>query len=267
MDLSVIIVNYNSRDKTVSCLKSIWQADLAGLSHEIILVDNNSSEEVEAAAKEIASDLIFIGSQRNLGMGGGNNLGIKKARGEHILILNPDAKVKPGAIKKMMEYSAAHPEAGIVGPKLLNADGSLQYSCLRFPNFFTPVLRRTFIGKIAGKNLADFLMKGFNHNEAAQVDWIMGSCLLIKKSVLDRVGPFDERFFMYFEDTDLCRRVWQAGFKVVYYPAAEVIHDHARASAQKPWYIAPFTSRLSRIHIASGLKYFFKWGVRKKKIK
>jgi GT2 family glycosyltransferase len=192
-------------------------------------------------------------------MGGGNNLGIKNSHGDSILILNPDTLIHKDSILHLHRHLHANEKTGIVGPKLLNTDGTLQYSCLCFPKLYTPILRRTFFGGLIPKHLNEFLMKDYDHENSREVDWLMGSCLLVKRKMLEVLDClFDEKFFMYFEDTDLCRRAKKAGWKVVYHPQAVVIHDHARASASYPWYIAPFVDTLAREHIKSWLKYFFR---------
>lgn len=276
MDLSIIIVDYNSKEKTLNCLKSIYESDLGDIEFEIILVDNYSNENIESEIKSNYPKTVYVGSSKNLGMGGGNNLGIKRAEGKYILILNPDTIVEQDAIKKLYDYIKENKDVGIVGPKLLNSDGSLQYSCFRQLRFLTPIFRRTFLGRLAKKHLNNFLMNDFNHNEIKEVDWLMGSCLMARRDVLEKIKIkgvghpigcptpsmeeyFDEKFFMYFEDTDLCRRAWRAGYKVVYFPDAQIVHDHGRASAENPWYLAPFLNKLSRVHIASWIKYFLKW--------
>ena len=255
MDLSIIIVNYSSREKTIKCLDSVVASDLTGINWEIILVDNNSHDQLDDLVVKYPN-LKLIYSHKNWGMGGGNNLGIKNSRGRYLLILNPDTRVQPPAIRTLYDYMESHNDVLIAGPKLLNSDGSLQYSCARFPNFYTPILRRTFIGDYFKSRRDGFLMIGKSHDEVMSVDWLMGSCLLIRR---DGFAGFDERYFMYFEDIDLCRRAKAAGKKVVYIPSALVYHDHARSSASFPWYIAPFRDRLARAHIISWLKYFWKW--------
>ncbi len=258
MDVSIIIVNYKSKEKTLACLKSIAEADMDGLLSEIIVVDNNSEDDSAEVIKKIYPKVKIIKSEKNLGMGGGNNLGIKAAQAEFILILNPDTIIKKDAIKILHNFIKSDEQIGIAGPKLLNPDNTLQYSCRRFPKFYTPILRRTFLGKFAKNHLDNFLMKDYSHKEIKKVDWMLGSCLMVRKNILNKINNgFDERFFMYFEDTDLCKRVWQAGFKVVYNPQAIVIHNHARASAESPWYLF-FLNKLSRAHIMSWIKYFYK---------
>lgn len=259
MDLSIIILNYKSPDKTNRCIKSIKDSDTSGLKLEIIVVDNYSQDDGDALIRRANNDVMVIESGRNLGMGGGNNLGIASARGKHILILNADTIIKGKAIRVLYDFIEGNKDAGIVGPKLFNADGSLQYSCMRFPKIYTPILRRTILGKIFKKHVDSFLMKDFDHEEIRQVDWLMGSCLMLKRELIDKLCKvFDDGFFMYFEDIDLCHRAHEAGFKIYYDPEAQVVHDHGRGSAGKPWYLAPFTNKLAREHIKSWIRYFLK---------
>jgi len=266
MDLSIIIVNYKSQKKLETCLASIFKADNRGIKYEIILVENNSGDDLKTLAKE--NKLIrLINSSKNLGMGGGNNLGIKSAQGEYIFILNPDTIIKDDAIAVLFNYLKANPRVGIVGPKLLNTDGTLQYSCSLFPKVYMPILRRTSLGKYFSADRDHFQMMEFDHNSIKEVNWLMGSALMFKKEITlpnNKVWQphFDELYFMYFEDTDLCRTAWNKGLKVIYNPEAILIHDHARQSAKYPWYLAIFWDRLAWRHIASWIKYFIKWGIK-----
>ncbi|MBD3248146.1 glycosyltransferase [Candidatus Falkowbacteria bacterium] len=257
MDISVIIVNYKNPEKTNACIESIKNSDTGDLNLEIIAVDNNSRDDSIEKISRAHPDIKIIASNKNLGMGGGNNIGIAEAGGRYLLILNPDTIIKGEAIKKLHDLINSREDVGIVGPRLLNPDNSLQYSCLRFPKFHTPFFRRTFLGKLAPGHLNRFLMKDFDHSETREVDWMIGSCLMIDRNLLAKLSKaFDEKFFMYFEDTDLCRRCWKESYKVVYHPQAVVVHDHMRQSAGKPWYLAPFTDKLAREHIKSWMKYF-----------
>jgi len=255
MDLSIIIVNYKSKVKTARCLAAIFNSDFQGLKFEVILVENASGDNLDDLMSG-RPELKIVYSKKNLGMGGGNNLGIKEAKGKFILILNPDTEVSTGAIKTLFDYLEAHLDVYIVGPRLLNPDGTLQHSCSRFPKIYTPILRRTFLGDYFSSSRDRFMMTDFDHEEIREVDWLMGSCLLVRS---DGWEGFDERFFMYFEDIDVCRRAWRFQKKVVYNPQAVVVHDHARESAKNPWYIAPFTDKLTQEHIKSWVKYFWKW--------
>jgi len=264
MDVSIIIVNYKSIHKLAVCLNSIKQVVPSSLSHEVIVVDNCSGDDLWAGLSE-HKEIRLINSPKNLGMGEGNNLGIEAASGEYVFILNPDTILKPGAIESLFNYLKNNKSVGIVGPKLLNSDNSLQYSCLRFPGFFMPLWRRTFLGKFFSNHDADFQMKNVNHDVIQEADWLMGSALMFKKEIIlpnNQIWQprFDKRYFMYFEDTDLCRQAWAQGLSVVYNPQAVLIHDHARQSAKYPWYQAIFRDALARRHIYSWLKYFSKWG-------
>jgi len=264
MDLSIIIVNYRSREQLLNCLASLRAADLAGLSREIIVVDNASGDDLGEAGR-LYPEVALIMSPVNLGMGGGNNLGISRASGEFILILNPDTIIRGRAIPTLLDDLRAHPAVGMIGSKLLYPDGALQMSCSRFPSFFMPVLRRTFLGNCFATARDRFTMNDFDHASRRPVDWLMGSCLMFKRETTLADGSvfaprFDERYFMYFEDIDLARQFWTRGREVVYNPEAVVLHDHRRESARHPWYLALFLDALTWRHIASWLKYFIKWG-------
>lgn len=266
MDLSIIIVNYRSRDKLANCLASLAAADLGDLRYEVIVVNNDQRDDLSELNSH-GLDLEIIPSRRNLGMGGGNNLGLSRAQGEYTLILNPDTIIKGRAIPELRSYLEAHPNIGLIAPKLLYPDGSLQYSCSRFPGFFIPILRRTFLGDYFKRSRDHFQMLDFDHQEIRSVDWLMGSCLMFRREIRQPDGSlfyprFDERYFMYFEDIDLARACRARSLDVVYYPLAVVVHDHQRDSAKHPWYLALFRDKITWVHISSWLKYFLKWGLR-----
>ncbi len=260
MDLSIIIVNYRDTGKTLACLKSVAESDLSGIEYEVIVIDNGAIKNIEDQVSLAIPTVQYIYNKKNLGMGTGNNAGVRKARGEYIMVLNHDIRLKAETVKSMFNYISRKNKVGLVAPELIYPNGEHQDSCFRFPSFWLPFYRRTFIGKFFKSQLDAFLLKEADKRMPTTVDWVMGSCLLIKRSALEKVGGgFDERFWMYFEDIDLCRQLWQAGYKVIYFPTVQVIHDHGRGSAKKPWFIAPLTNRLARAHITSWLKYFWKW--------
>jgi len=271
MDLSIIIVNYKSKPELINCLAAIKRADNNGLTYEIIVVENASGDDL-SDIKNYNPEIKVIDSSRNLGMGGGNNLGLAAAQAPFALILNPDTIIKGNALPVLLTYLKNHPEVGLIGPKLLYPDGSLQLSCSRFPRFFTPILRRTFLGRYFKKECDSFSMNEFDHNSIAAVDWLMGSCIMFRREITLADGKtfrprFDERYFMYFEDIDLARQFWYRGLKVIYNPEAVVIHDHQRQSARYSWYLALFMDRLARMHVNSWLKYFAKWGFKSRNYK
>ena len=278
MDISIILLNYKQKGLLKQCIKGIVSAQ-PSLEYEIIVVDNNSGDGSLGMVKTVFDEpdelnqpklpikknlqippILTIQSDINGGFAMGNNLGIKQAQGKYVMILNPDIAVVHNALEKMFSFMEDNLVFGMIGPKLINPDGSVQYSCRRFPSLLTPFYRRTFFGKLpsAKQPIDHYLMKDFDHNSNKEVDWLFGACLMARKSVLDQVGLFDERFFMYFEDLDLCRRFWQAGHKIVYYTEVEMVHYHQRLSAQSGG-IRGVLKKGGRIHFASGIKYFAKY--------
>lgn len=255
MDLSIIIVNYKSKDKLISCLESIKQVDLGNLKYEVVVVENNSGDDLSDLSYP---NLKIIISAVNLGMGGGNNLGIKNSSGEFILISNPDIVFTKDSILALYNYLKNNKRVGLIGPKLVYPDGSLQYSCVRFPKFYTPLLRRTAIGELFPGLIDYYLMKHDGHEEIKKVDWLLGACFMVRRGDIED-QLFDERYFMYFEDVDLCRQINMRGQEVVYYPLVKVIHNHARQSALLPWYTSLIKNKIAREHLKSAFRYFNKW--------
>ena len=260
MDVSIIILNYQSRGLTLNCVKSIKEADWSGLEREIIVVDNDSGDSLGEILAWQHPEVKFIRNEKNLGMGAGNNVGIRQARGEYLAVMNPDTIAFKDTFKVLYNYLEANKRVGVAGPLQYSPDKTVQASRYRWHKFLTPFYRRTFLGELSfgRKDLARFLMEDLNHNGERQADWLLGSFLFCRAEALKQVGLFDERYFMYFEDTDLCRRLWQKGWQVVYLPAAKIIHNHLRESAREPVYKFLW-HRPTRRHIASWFKYLIKW--------
>lgn len=260
MDVSIVIVNYKTRGMVKQGLKSLRAAKLR-LNYEVFVVDNGSNDGLPQLIRQDFPEVRLIALEKNVGFAAGNNLAIRKAKGKYVFILNPDAMVNPGAIEAMAAYMEARPEIGVLGPKLVRPDGARQESVHRFPTPWIPVYRRTPLGRLpqAKAALERYVMHGEIVESPMDVDWMEGAALFVRRAAIEQVGMFDERFFVYFEDADWCRRFWQAGWKVVYYPQAQIIHYHRRESADALWFLAPFTNKVSRIHIASAVKYFSKW--------
>ncbi|MBU4331547.1 glycosyltransferase family 2 protein [Patescibacteria group bacterium] len=261
VELSIIILNYKQRGLVKQCVKGILSLCLV-FDYEIIVVDNDSRDGcLKMIKKQFNNSRIkTIQSDKNLGMGAGNNLGIRQAQGEYILILNPDITLLEGAIEKMIKFMKESSRVGILAPKLLNPDRSVQYAQFRFPDFWRPLYRRTLLGKTAWgkKRLEDFLMFDWDRKSARKIDWALGACLLIRKLALDSIGLFDERFFLFFEDTDLCRRFWNNSWEVWCLPEAEMVHYPERLSAKKI-NLQNLFSKPVRAHLISQMKYFCKW--------
>ncbi|NCN25142.1 hypothetical protein COT94_00460 [Candidatus Falkowbacteria bacterium CG10_big_fil_rev_8_21_14_0_10_37_14] len=260
MDISIVIVNYKRKGLTLNCLQSLYATDWGDLSYEIIVVDNASGDNSVEIIRWQFPDVILIESLVNLGMGGGNNLGFSRAKGKYLCVMNPDTLVFPNTIPTLYAFMKANSQVGLVGPKQYNPNHTVQDSCFRWHSALTPLYRRTFLGQtVAGRqDLSRFLMTDFDKESSSEVDWLLGSFMFIRGEALLQVGGFDERFFLYFEDTDLCRRFHRKSWRVVYYPGAEIIHNHNRESAQTPWYYF-FTSVTTRTHIVSWIKYLLKW--------
>ena len=256
-DVSILIVHTFEQRLIRQTLRGLRRA-APQLHVEVLVIDNNPKAGIADMLQAEFPEVKYF-AKANQGFGSAMNVGIKHARGKYVLIFNPDIIISPGALEKMFEYMEANPQVGIVGPKLLNADGTLQYSCNRYHELLVPILRRTPFGRLPwGKKIVDrFLMKDSSHDQTMEVDWLMGSALFTRAEGLKVVGSFDERFFMYFEDTDLCWRFWEAGYKVSYYPEAVMVHYHRRASADGSIFqqlLSPLTWR----HIESAYKFFRK---------
>lgn len=263
MDISIVILNYKSRELALSCINSIKNADFSGLAYEIIVVDNNSQDGLDEILKAKYPEAKLIQNGKNLGMGAGNNVGIREARGKYVAVMNPDTVADKDAFRKLFDFMEANPRIGVAGPKQFYPDGTMQNSCYRWYGVLTPFFRKTFLGRwsVGQKSIDKFLMKDFDHDSIKEVDWLLGSFLFCRTEALKKVGMFDEDFFLYFEDTDLAKRFWKNGWKVVYLPDAKIIHNHSRESAKQPWYKF-FSSPAGRYHFVSWITYLRKWGIR-----
>lgn len=260
MDISFIIINYKSARLTKSCIKSIVESDMAGLSYEIIVVDNASGDGIRDILEKSVRNVTLIEMEHNLGYGGAANVGMREARGKLLIVLNPDTRMLDASIKTLYAFMAAHPQAGLVGPQLINPDGSLQYTRCRYPQFLMPVYRRTPLQRLPwiAKKIDHFLTKDLPYNQTTQAEWLFGAVLAVRRDVVEAIGGFDERFFLAFEDTDYCRRVREAGWQVWYCAQSQVIHYPHRFSGSGNWLAAVFKKN-TRIHIVSWLKYFWKY--------
>ncbi len=259
MKLSIIILNYKQLGMIKNCVKSINKLCLS-FKFETIIIDNNSLDNSVEHIKENYFNIKLIESKKNLGFSGGNNLGIKEAQGEYILIINPDIILNSKSLIKLVEFMDSNPKAGIAGPKLINPDGSLQYSCSRYPNWKLPFYRRSFLRHTNhGQAWIDnYFMKDWDHNNNLKVDWLFGACLIVRKSILEKVGLLDDRFFMYMEDLDWCRRMWLKNYEVWYVAEAQIIHYHHRESADVSG-LGGLFKKSGRVHLVSWLKYYIKY--------
>lgn len=223
VEVSVIIVSYNTRQMTLDCLESLF-SELQGIPSEVLLVDNASTDGSAAAIRTTFPQVTLIESERNLGFGGGNNVAMRQATGKYLLLINTDAFAKPGAVRNLIGYLDANPRVGLVGPRLLNKDGSLQRSCFRFPSPTRAWAENLWISAAFGSKspLGDY--RRWAHDRERIVDWVVGACCLVRRETYEQVGGFDERFFMYAEETDWERRMRAAGWEIGFAPSAEVVH-------------------------------------------
>ncbi len=259
MKLSIIIVNYKSGPLTKNCIESIISRRLP-FRTEIIVVDNASNDDSVFHLRSDFPDILVIANSTNLGLAGAVNVGLAQAKGRYLLVLNPDIIVLNQAIDKMVSFMDENPAVGMLGPKLVSPSGALQFSCYRFYRPSTIIYRRTWLGrtKSGRREVNRFLMKDYKHNQTIDVDWLMGACLMIRTATYHDIGGMDQRFFLYFEDVDWCRRAWKKGWRVTYLPDAQFSHYHQRSS-EGGSILNFFTNWIFRAHIASALKYFIKY--------
>ncbi|TSC56668.1 MAG: family 2 glycosyl transferase [Parcubacteria group bacterium Gr01-1014_18] len=257
MDLSIIILNYKSSGLCRTAIRGIEKIPHK-ISYEIIVVDNDSRDGLDQIMKDEFPHIRFIQSGKNLGHPAGNNLGISASSGRYVMILNADIAVLDNAFDKVVEYMDAHPQVGASACRLMNPDGTLQYSCRRFYRMMTPLYSRTFLGKTrrGDAHMRDFLMIDYDHSKSGPVDWLQGSCLLLRRSVLQKIGAMDERFFLYFGDVDWCRRVWNSGHEVHYIANASIVHYFHRESRGG---MKMLLNPVGRLHIRDWVAYLRKY--------
>ncbi len=257
MDLSIIIVNWNVKELLRDCLQSLLAANQAtpDLATEIIVVDSASTDGSPQMVRDAFPQVRLIASDKNLGYAGGNNTGVAAAQGRYLFLLNPDTVVKPGMLTYMVDYMDAHPRVGALGPQLLWPDGSPQSSRRRFPALGTLFWESTLLGQWFPHNryIRRYHMADRPPDQLQTVDWLVGAALLVRGETWGQVGPLEETFFMYFEETDWCRRCAEAGWEIHYLPTAQVIHYEGKSSEQV---LAARTVRFQRSKIHYTRKYF-----------
>lgn len=264
--LSIIVTHYKSPQYLKICLDDLQRHSPRG--SEFIVSDSETTESTRAMMASDFPAVTFLETETNVGFAKLVNRALLEARGDFFLILNADIIVpNSAAIPKMLAYLKASPTVGMLGPRILNLDGSHQPSCFRFYAPLTVLARRTWLGKTAWgkKELARFLIPSSYGSmqpmvKAFPVDWLMGSALLVRRAAYERAGGLDERYFMYFEDLDWCRSFWEKNWQVLYYPEAFFYHHHGRASKKRGVFLDLLMNRYTRIHFMSALKYFKKYG-------
>ncbi|MEO8065974.1 MAG: glycosyltransferase family 2 protein [Candidatus Doudnabacteria bacterium] len=219
MNLSVIILNYNTKNLLQKCLESVYLSR-TNFQFEVLVSDNGSADGSVEMVRQDFPQAILIENNANLGFSAGNNVAIKRATGRNILLLNSDTTVQTDTIDGTIGYLESHPDVGVVGCKVLLPSGELhQASRRKFPDPANAFLRLFGLRKFS-----DYNYRNVPVDREMEVDSVVGAFLMIRRSVIDQIGLLDEDFFMYGEDLDWCWRVKEAGFKVVYYPAVQITH-------------------------------------------
>jgi hypothetical protein len=263
----VIIVNYKMKDSIRVALRTLF-SDIQGAPFETqaVVIDNDSRDGVGEMLEREFPGVLFLQNGANIGFGAANNIALRAVQADYYFLLNPDTRfIEPRTVERLYEFMESKPRAGICAPRLMNFDGTLQNSCCRFPGVMVPFYRRTSLGRSAAgkKQLNAFLMHDWEHDKRRMVDWVLGSAMFIRAAALKEVGAMDERFFMYFEDTDLCRRFWNRHWPVYYLSDVALAHEHQRASAGLSVWKGFLNKKTTRYHIASWMKYLGKHGLRK----
>lgn len=261
MKLSFLILGYKDTDLVRLCLKNIYSLDIP-FEFEVIYVDNpGGANNIEVVEQNFPQVRLFK-NEANIGHPAGNNTGLRVAEGEYILMINPDIIIRdPQELQTLIDYMDENKEVAFLGPRLHNPDGSIQTSCYRKYSKMTPVYRRTFLGKTAKgkKDIARHLMTDFDHNETKEVEWLLGACMLIRRSAMEEIGLMDEEYFLYFGDYEWCDRAWNNGWKVMYYHDIDsIFHYHKRESATSRFSLPQVLSYVTRIHITDWLTYLRK---------
>lgn len=231
-DLSIIIVSWNVKDFLAACLTSI-QANTAALDYEVIVVDSASTDgSVEMLRSQFAW-VKLLPQADNVGFTKGNNIGLKTAQGRYVLLLNPDTEVIGDALVQMVRYLDAHPDVGIVGPRTLNTDGSPQSTRRRFPTILTAMFDSTWLAPFAPRRILDaYYARDVAETETADVDWVQGSALMTRRAIYEQVGGLDERYTMFSEELDWCKRIRSAGWRTIYLGTAKIVHHGGKSTDQ-----------------------------------
>jgi hypothetical protein len=233
MDVSVIIVNWNTCDILRECLLSIYkQTEI--VDFEVVVVDNGSTDGSAEMVKEEFQSVILMENSHNKGFAAANNQGITVAKGRYVLLLNSDTIILNNAIAKTVAFADAHPEAAVVGCRVLNPDRTLQQTCFMFPSILNLFLSSLYLYKLFPNSrfFGRERMGWWKRNDVREVDVVTGCFMLVRREAIEQVGMMDERFFVYGEETDLCFRLKQAGWKIIFTPDAEIVHLGGASSSQ-----------------------------------
>ncbi|MBT2534480.1 glycosyltransferase family 2 protein [Arthrobacter sp. ISL-48] len=263
--IAVVITHYHSLKELATCLQSL-KALPESWKLEVIVADSEVEPQVDAMVQAALPQASYLPHRHNVGYARLVNGGLALSAAPYVLVLNADVRLEPGMLEGMATHLENNPEVGLVAPRLTESDGRHQHSAFAFYRPWTIANRRTPLGRtpLGRWDLGRFEM----HREVdeairlgipMEADWVMGACMLVRRTAIGQVGPLAEEYFMYFEDVDWCLRFWQTGWKVHYLPTVSCMHGWGRAS-KKGGPAAVFTNRLARQHIASAMKFFRKHG-------
>lgn len=266
-ELAIIVVSYNSRYFLKKCIDSIikYFPEAYKSAAEVIIVDNNSDDGSQALIKDLCAQHSFISSiynDKNRGFASANNQAIRSSAADFFFLLNSDTEVYKNSLKDVFDYIENYDCAekiGITGPRIINSDGSVQNSCRKFPSLLSAAVHNVLsIFNPENKFSKEYKMADADKSKSFETDWVSGSAMLIEKTALATTGLFDEKYFMYVEDVDLCYRMWKAGYKVIYYPKIEILHHVGKSGNNNP-------VKVQKLMQKSALRFFVK--VNKKSLK
>ncbi len=255
VDVSVSVVTFNTAARLLQCLESV-QETARDLRYEIFVVDNASGDDTDIQIYRNFPNVRLILNERNVGFARANNQAILLSRGRYVFVTNPDIVVRPNALQRMVEYLDSHPDVGVAACRLEYPDGSLQLSCRSFPTLASFLIRGLPLPerwKSESRVMRRYMLSDWDHSTPRDVDWCLGSCLLVRRETIEAVGGMDSRFFLYYEDIDWCYRIRRAGWKISYLPDVSMIHFYRRASASR------VPNRLTFHHLASAAMFFAKF--------
>jgi GT2 family glycosyltransferase len=262
MELSIVTISMNHGHYLRGLCKSLHREG-KDIKFEMILIDNCSSDDTQQIIRKEFPWVRLITNKRVRSFSYNNNKGFYFSRGRYFLALNPDIKVFQGALKTLISFMDVHPAVGMCGPKLLNPDLSIQPSCRKYSTPLILLLRGLKLDKLLSSQtgvIADYMMNSMNRKTPQDVNWLTGSAMMIRREAFRDIKGFDEHYPLYFEDQDLCRRMWEKGWRVSYVPSAAMIHYYARESAKN------YFNKKARMHYRSMFYYLFKYFVSRKNI-
>jgi hypothetical protein len=259
VDVSIVIVSFNTKDLTRQCLEHV-QKHAAAVRHEVLVVDNASGD---GSADMVAAEfprVHLVRSNENKGFAGGNNPAMKIARGRYILLLNSDAFLAEGVLEKTIDYMDDHPRIGVLGCRLTDPDGTLQPSARMLPGPLNKILHITGLAARFSKSKffgrVDYTW--WDHSEPRTVGWVVGAYFLIRRETMENIGVLDERYFLYFEEIDYCLTARRAGWEVVFYPHAEIVHIGGQSTIKVPGKISAKGRQMISIRLTSEFRYYRK---------